>query len=452
MRTYVVGEVDQLERSSAPDLLPADPGAARDLACSAAFEATLYGLPAVLQYAQMVAQVGAAGDGGPRVAFNQFAHGEGLAGPDHSAFRVPNVDTVYSNVWFDLTRSPVQVVLPDFGDRYFTLNLLDMHSNASNISLRTHGRGPHRVLLAPAGWTGTVPDGCSLFRVATPLAWGLLRVQAAGEEEVRAVRALQDAVVVEPLVRGGEHPHLPPVTPEGVERDWEEFMTALHAVVDTCGAPVEETALVRRFRTVGVGGEAPFSASALTEAVRAGAAEGFDAAFELLRRSRSQLGRPVGGGWTRVADKGRHGDNFTARAVMNFVGLGANVVEENTSFNTFVDADLEPLDGTRGGFEIELATLPPVDHFWSLTLYEVETGQVHANEVDRYSVGSTTSGCGGPVVVRLQHDRPAADDDSGATWLPTPRGRFFLVLRAYGPRAALLDGTWTPPPVRPVGS
>lgn len=447
-RTYSLDRVDQYQCTSDQDMVPADDDLALALAQAIAFEATLYGVPAALQYAQLCEQA-LGGSDGPVLGLNTFRHADGIAGPEHAAFRVPNVDTLYSNAWFDLTESPVQLSLPDFGDRYFTLNLLDMHGNASNISIRTHGRGPHKILLALSSWDGEIPHGYSLFRVATAITWGLLRVQVTGGADAEFVRARQRDVTVDGLQTGLTTRLLPVVTPAAVEEGWEAFMTALHAVIAICGVPVEEQALVHRFRTIGVGLGDRFSPSSLSEPVREGVRRGYELAFTLMRGSRAQLGSPAGGGWTRVANKGRHGLNYTSRAVMNLVGLAANVVEENTSFNTFVDSEAMPLSGDRGDFELVFWSLPPVEYFWSLTLYEVDTGQVYGNDLDRYSVGSATSlhsEPDGAIVVRVQHARPREGN-----WLPSPRGPFFLVLRAYGPREGMLRGDWSPPALRFVG-
>jgi hypothetical protein len=441
--TYDLSSVDQYVETSADDLVPADDEAARTLATVIAFEATIYGLPAVLQYAQMSTQL--AGRGG---ALNTFLHGPSTADPVFAAFRVPNVDTLYSNVWFDLSSGPVIVRLPDFGDRYFTLNLFDAHSNASNISVRTHGRGPHRVLLALPDWDGHVPDGHLVHRVATPIMWGLLRIQVSSPDEIDPVRSLQQQVEVSPP--GAEHPrHWPSVSPEGVEADCFEFLQALDAVIRTCGTPVSEQALVRRFGTIGVGRPDGWDSSGLAGPLVDGIRAGFDQAMKVVRASRRQLGVEVGNGWTKVSDKGRHGQNYTARAVMNFVGLGANVDDENTSFNTYLDSDRVALDGGRSSYSLVLPTPPPVRHFWSVTVYDADTGRLCPNSARRHAVGSATgltSRGDGSIEIELRRDDPGDERN----WLPIPDGPFFLVMRAYGPQPALLSGAWTPSGVRRV--
>ncbi|MBF6349016.1 DUF1214 domain-containing protein [Nocardia flavorosea] len=166
----------------------------------------------------------------------------------------------------------------------------------------------------------------------------------------------------------------------------------------------------------------------------------------LLAQSRPLLGEPVGTGWTQVLDKGAHGDNFLARAVMNFVGLAANVVEENCSYNTYVDATGEPLTGAGDRtYRIDLADPPPAEAFWSITVYEAESGRLYDAPDARYSVGSGGPGSPeGPALITVSTAPPT----DSSTWLPCPPYPFFLVLRMYRPTAAATTGQWRPPPVR----
>lgn len=444
LRTYSFDEIVQHAPTTAADLVPDDDASARELGRALAFEATLFGMPAVLQYAQCCEQTTVSADGSWH-GVNTFHHERRTAGPDFDAFRVPNVDTLYSNAWLHLSGGAVRVHLPDFGERYYTLNLLDLHGNATNISTRTHGRGPGDHVLALPEWPGDEPGR---FAVASPLMWGLLRVQLLGSDDAAAVAELQDAVSVSPLdgASSGFGAGLPRVSATQVEVEWSSFATALDAALRVGGVAREEIGQVARLGSIGIGTAEPFDAAAAPPALDEGCRAGFEAAMALVRANQHQLGSPIASGWTRVENKGRHGHNVTARAVMNFVGLGANVVEENTSFNTRVDAEGRALDGSRAGYRLVLDPPPPVDSFWSLTLYSARTGRVVANELDRYAVGSTTpgvaaAGTGEPVHVAIQRSDPGP----GPVWLPAPEEEFFLVLRAYGPRREMLDHVWTPP-------
>ncbi len=444
LRTYSFGTVAQHAPTTAPDLVPDDDRSARELGRALAFEATLFGLPAVLQYAQCCEQTTVTEDGSWGQV-NVFRHERRTAGPDFDAFRVPNVDTLYSNAWLHLSGGAIRVHLPDFGERYYTLNLLDMHGNATNISTRTHGRGPRDHVLALPEWSG---DDTGRFTVASPLMWGLLRVQLLGSEDAAAVAKLQDAVTVSTVdgAPAGFGAGLPRVSATAVEVDWTAFATALDAALRVGGVAQEEIVHVARFRSIGIGTAEAFDPTAASPALHDGCLAGFEAAMTLVRSNQHQLGSPIPAGWTRVENKGRHGHNVTARAIMNFVGLGANVVEENTSFNTRVDAEGQALDGSRAGYRLELDPPPPVDSFWSLTLYSAETGRVVANELDRYAVGSTTPGVAPASTGEAVHIAiRTTDPGPGPVWLPAPEAEFFLVLRAYGPRREMLEHVWAPP-------
>ncbi|WP_280181998.1 DUF1254 domain-containing protein [Nocardia farcinica] len=441
---YDPASAEQLTASQRFDVVPSQARAREKLARALTMQAVVYGLPSVYQYASMCAQCAPA-ENGSNWKLGEFAHGRAIAGPGYQAFRVPNVDTLYSNAWLDLTDGPVCIELPDFGGRYYTLNFLDAYSNASNISARTHP-GLRRFLVATPGWNGPVPAGFTLFRVATPLMWILMRIQVFDADDLPEVHRLQDSVT---LHRPGDTRRpWPVVTQEQVEVSAEAFLTALDTSLRVNGVPIRDAAYVGQFRTLGVGSHrgGPVRSDA---AIRRGAEAGFRDAMELLAQSRPLLGRPIGTGWTQVLDKGAHGDNFLARAVMNFVGLGANVVEENCSYNTYVDAHGAALDGSAGAtYRIEMSVPPPAEAFWSITVYEADTGWLHDAPGARHSVGTATNIAhrrDDPWFITIGASAPANSD----VWLPCPPKRFFLVLRIYQPGVDALTGRWTPPPVLP---
>ncbi|GAA4789459.1 DUF1254 domain-containing protein [Actinomycetospora chlora] len=425
-------------RSGRDDLVPHD-AAGRAAWCGAlGLQAVVWGTPAVLQYAQMSEQVLAPGAPG-RLA--TFAHERTPAGPDFAGFRAPNVDTLYSNAWLDLRAGPAELHLPAFGDRYATVQVVDAHSNAGNISRRTVG-DDRRFWLVPARWRGEAPAGVTVVPVGTDIVWLLLRIQVLGDD-LAAVHRLQDAVTLTGA-RSLDDP-VPIVGADEVEEDWRAFYRGLDAVLRLNGVPADEWAHVRQFRALGLLGPEPWDEAALDEVTAGALQDSFARAQSLLRAGRPLLGTPTGTGWTRVRDKGAHGHNVLARAVMNHVGLGANVAEENTSFNTHVDADGVGLAGARAPYRLVLPTPPPARAFWSVTLYHVETGRLYADPQGRHSLGGAAADPGddsGPVEMVIAHE------DTGATsWLPCPQGAFYLILRIYSPGAAVVDGSWVPPGV-----
>lgn len=425
--------VESPRRDSVPAHDDTREGWFRDLA----HEATVFGLPLVWQHALLRRKAA-------ERPMTTFLHERDLAKPGFSAFRVPNVDTLYSSAWIDLTAGPVDVCLPDFGDRYFTVQLLDAASNTQNISRRTIGDARRVRLVAPGDDGSEAPggDGPVVLRVGSPVTWALMRIQV-GRDDIAEVRALQDAVSLVPL-RGPSTLTVDRMSGD-VEDDAAAFFATLDAALRLQGHRLEETALVARFRPLGILDD-DRGADHLDDAARRGIERGYREAMALLDASRPLLGTRTDSGWTRVADKGRHGHNHLNRAVMNFVGLAANVVDENTSFNTYVDHDGARLDGADGAvYTLDLDPPPATEAFWSVTLYEASTGYLWDAPDALHSVGSASGGrdsaAGGTITI--SHDRATS-----GTWLPAPSGEFFLVLRVYSPGPDVVSGDWVPAPVR----
>ncbi|WP_194860759.1 DUF1254 domain-containing protein [Dietzia sp. SYD-A1] len=447
-RSYDFADVSQYQESASPDLFPDDRHQAEKLVEHLAFDATVWGLTAVLQYAQFSDFVWKR-PAGDDERLNVFDHRRGLAGPDFAEFRVPNVDTLYSNGWISVEQGPVELEVPAVGDSYYTVNLFDAHGNASNISNRTHGGGPVTVVLCTSEQAAEARGtGKDVMVVATPVVWALLRVQVTATGGTGEADAMRKRFRIRTPHPQASLQRYTEVDSSLVESRWTEFATALTAVIGLCGVPAREEVMVARYRAIGIGAGPGEVSPSGCDWVPDVAQRGFDSAMDMIRASRSQLGEPLGSGWTRVRDKGRHGTNFLARAVMNNVGLGANVVEENTSFNTYVSSNGVPLDGSNGAYCLVMDTAPPVDYFWSVTLYLADSGRVYGNPWDRYSVGSasglTPDGSGR---VRIRIDPGAAERDPNPGVLPAPRSPFFLVLRTYGPTEELLEGRWSPGPV-----
>lgn len=428
----------------APALLPSNTEDRQALLRSAAFDATIYGLPAYLQYKEMYRQAVDEASGAFS-GFNTFIHERQLAGPGYAAFKVPNSDTLYSTAWLDLTRGPLEVTIPATSLKYFTLNLFDMYGNPSNLSTRTIGSDGGRFLLVPPRWRGDVPAGLTRVEVTTPHVWVLMRVFAQTPGELRQAHSFQDGVQI--LPRGDlasvERTLGDPPAPLDTAAD---FMRVLDYILHTNGHLAGEAALVNWFGSIEGLGSGCFDPGRLDPASLQAIEAGHEQAMTLVDNARSQLGQPTGTGWMSVV-KGNYGYNYLRRAINNLAGLGANVREENASFTTFVDASGAPLDASTGSYRLQLTQPPPVDAFWSVTLYDAMTFELYPNSLDRYLIGDRTSGLkvegDGSIEIKIQHDQP----ESG-NWLPAPSGPFFLVIRSYLPKPAAPSGEWLPPPVQ----
>ena len=444
-RFYDASRADQFLEPLAEDTVPEDPVARRIWAEHAAFDAAVFGWPAILTYDQMYAQ--AIDRESPDYAgFNVFAHGRDLAGPNYKPFKTPNADTLYSNAYLDLSEGPVLLTVPPTEGRYYTVNFLDLFGNATNISARTHGTGGGTYLIATTDWGGEVPEGATLFRVTQRYMWILMRIEVEKDSELPDVRALQDRFRIEARSEGAPERALPkPADPA----DPASALRVLDWVVEQAGVRTTEVAKVHGYRGLGVGGPRSVSEAMADPETASAVAAGFAKARDYMTRIKTQNGRQLGG-WREPFDIGRYGYNYSYRAGVHSLGLGANLRLENFAFTAFVDAAGEPLDGAEHEYVLRFGSAPPSDFFWSVTVYDLATQELFANPAGKYLVSSNTEG------LRVAEDGSItiafARDAAGPNAIPVPAGPFYLALRAQGPRREMLTGAWRPPPVEKTAS
>lgn len=448
--SYDLGTVDQWNPVDIPDIVPAGGADRQTLAHELATDATIWGYASALQYVQLYQQ--AVDKSSPSyTGFDAFLHQRNLADPSFSTFRTPNVDTLYSNAWLDLTQGPALIEIPAFGNRYYTLNFLDMYSNATNISLRTWGGTAGRFVIVPPGSPiarHKVYRGYQVFRVATPYMWILMRILVENfTTDVATVHALQDRVKIRPTAPIGQGTFVP-VTSTSVTTDPTNFFSVLDWTERTSGHPIQEDGLVYRYRTIGVGGLQPFDPSSLDSQTAAGMAAGFAEASTIISDVKGLLGTPVGStGWVRISP-GAYGFNYLRRATTNFVGTGGNVREEQVPFTTFVDGNGKQLNGATTNYTLHLDGPPPAG-FWSATLYILSTGELYANQINRYTISDRTPGVqynsDGSLDIPIQNSAPA----NTANWLPAPAAPFYVAFRLWQPSTQVLSGQWTPNPILP---
>lgn len=442
-RLYDASRADQFLEPLAEDTVPEDPEMRRVWAENSAYNAALFGRPAVLTYTQMHAQA-VDETSAIYVGFNRFSHGRDLAGPGYKPFKTPNADTLYSNAYLDLSGGPVLITVPPTSGRYYTLNFLDLFGNATNISARTHGTDGGTYLIATTDWGGEVPEGAELFRVTQQYMWILMRVEVENRDELPAVRALQDSFIISPrLTSASKRPFPQPAEMD----DPAAFLRVLDWIVEEAGVRIGKAALVHGFRGLGVGGPISVEQAMDDPVIAQAASQGFERANLFAETIKTQNGAMIGG-WREPFDIGRYGYNYNYRAGVHSLGLGANVRLENYAYTTFIDADGSMLDGSEGSYSLRLDSVPPSEFFWSVTVYDRTTQELYPNTADKYLVSSNTRGLvvseDGSVTITFSRDT------SGPNAIPIPAGPFYLALRAQGPSREMREGIWRPSPVRLV--
>lgn len=425
-----------------PALAWAGPGTARD--------AFIFTFPLYEMYRTRQMALGA-----PRpVPPNMFTHRRMLADDRAREVTTPNNDTLYSSAWLDLRGGALLLSLPDTRDRYYSAALMDMYTNNfACIGRRTTGTRAQQVVIAGPGWQGEAPGGLKVIRSPTPWAWALCRFLVDGPEDLPAVRALQDQCLLTPVVRGGGLSFAVPTEapPADKPTDPSAYVALVNRLLAENPPPARDNTALARFGDVGVRPGA--SGAGLSLLDRGIWYAGLLSARSVMKDVGAAVGRPVDG-WIRPPREiGNFGADYMLRAIVALIGLGALEQAEAVYMSANTDSAGAGLDGAnRYRLRLGPRDLPPVDAFWSLSMYELTSdGRAFftRNPIGRYAIGDRTAGLArgadGSLEILIQHEAP--DGALRANWLPAPAGPFRLTLRAYQPQAALLAGDYRPPGV-----
>lgn len=383
-----------------------------------------------------------------------------LAKPGFTDF-TPNNDTLYGLGWLDLGNGPVLMHVPAMGERYWTVQATDAALNCAPYVGRRCGSGPGLYAYCRRGWSGTLPPGAQRIDVPTSTVFIQLRsaVRTGVPGDIEAVAALHGRFRFEPLVAAPAAAaplHTPPRSPKNTAPHFHTlaFFALLNEAITRDNVVPGEEAVVAQFAPLGIGPGLRFDEARLGDAQRRGLQAGLEAAFARLTSYLAGGAEQIGG-WSFIFRLGQYGHDFLARSTTACFGYGANEPAEASYPFTVIDSRGRPLDGASR-YRIRFAEdqLPPVDAFWSITIYTRPDNQLVPNPIARYSVGSETPGlvhdADGSLTIGVQHAAPG-DDAARTNWLPAPSGAFWLVLRMYQPRPQVLTRQYAPPPVERVG-
>jgi hypothetical protein len=439
-----------------------------------AAEVFLYGYPLVYGMHECASFVSGLGGKFPMHApYNEFGHARSLAGPEF-AFVSPNNDTPYSIAVCDLREGPLVLHVPETADRYYVLQFVDAWTNNfAYVGRRATGTGEGEFLLAPSGYEGDVPPGMRLIQAPTAAFIIVGRIQADGVADLPTVHALQDAFTLTPLsTHQGDGV---PATVAGIpgpdprvsgELEWWERCRVLLKAFPPPAVDAPFLELCRQFGLLEA--ESPYvdidpeRAAVLVAGAKAGEAKieelmhqvhasptGWQSAMHMFDYNLDffETGTIDSPEW-KIGDRTKA---YVTRAIVARAGLYGNHGYEAEYGVIWVDENGDQLDGTNR-YQLHLETPPPVDGFWSLTMYDVPDFYLVANPIDRYSIGDRTPGLqrgdDGSVTIYMQKDSPGPDKE--ANWLPTPNGAFRPVMRQYQPRAEILDHTYQLPAITKV--
>jgi hypothetical protein len=405
---------------------------------------------------------------GPANTFNNVA--EYPSATDRVVVR-PNFDTLYSSAWLDLTKEPVIVSVPDTNGRYYLVPMLDMWTDVfASPGWRTTGTQAQHFLVAPVGWRPDLrerfveefrlPKDTQRIDAPTPHVWIIGRTKTDGPQDYDAVHEIQAGYKVTPLSEWGRTPRPVEVktdpavdmkTPPKLQVDampGDKFFPYAAELLKVSRPHLTDEPIVARMKKIGIEPGKGFDIDKVSPQVRAALEAAPSSAQKLMAWKVPTLAR-VANNWSMNTDTvGVYGNYYLKRAIIAQQGLGANLPQDAVYPLNLGDQAGRPLDGAnRYTLHFDKGTLPPVDAFWSVTLYDPEGYQV-ANPTNRFALSSWMPlryDPDGSLTLYVQNDSPGKDKE--ANWLPGPKGPFNLTMRLYAPKAEVLTGKWSPPPV-----
>ncbi|WP_235938005.1 DUF1254 domain-containing protein [Endobacterium cereale] len=431
----------------------------RSQATEIAKEAYVYGVPMVSDYATIYAFSVNTKSPEYKGPFNSVLNIARVFTPDDKGFVTPNSDTPYTFMGLDLRAEPMVITVPEIEkDRYFVFQLMDLYTfNFDYIGTRTTGNGGGKFLIAGPGWKGEAPDGITkVIRSETQFVNVVGRTQLFNADDLENVKKIQAGYKLQPLSVFEGKPALPlpetewirPIAP-AEQKTNPEFFDVMAFLLQFTPTHPSETAIRARFEQLGlkagekfdVAGLSPDMKAALTDGMKEGQKQIDDLRETLKGDSANLFG-------TREFLK----NDYVARAAGTQVGIGANSKEEALYPIYEKDDKGEALDGSKGKYALRFkgGDFPPVNAFWSLTMYDLPGQLLVDNPIDRYLVNSPMlpnlkKDRDGGLTIYIQHDNPGGDKETN--WLPAPAGPFMMAMRYYLPKPELLSGEWKSPQV-----
>jgi hypothetical protein len=448
------------------------PGLSESEAADIATEAYIYAYPLVtMEYTRRgLTNVAAAED--TKAPMGQVARMRQYPNASFNTVTAPNADTLYTQAWFNVSKEPWIVTVPDMADRYFLLPMLDAWTNVfASPGTRNGGGKPRTFAITGPGWHGSLPPEVMEYKSPTAMVWLLGRLYCSGTpEDYDAVHKLQDQITAVPLSSFGK-PYMPPLAQINLSVDMK---TAVRTQVNALGAPdyftlfasllkknpptADDAPILAKLAKIGIVPGQDFDATKLSRAVNTGLAKAPKLGQDSINAWRED-GVVAGdfifkNGWAYTTKAGSYGTNYRQRGFVTAVGVGANLAEDAVYPTSEGPEATQKYSGaTKYMMHFDKGQLPPARGFWSLTMYNAEYFFVD-NPLNRYTLSPRdhlATNPDGSTDLYIQADSPGADKESN--WLPAPKDRFTLMLRLYWPnttKPSILDGTWHIPPVKEV--
>ncbi|QDW41919.1 DUF1254 domain-containing protein [Bradyrhizobium sp. KBS0727] len=434
-------------------------------------EGFIYGLPLVMNYAVMQEYAVDRNSGQFKAPFNEIKNLHHVATPEDTAVITPNSDTPYSVLWLDLRAEPMVISVPMIEkDRYYAVQFIDGNTyNYGYIGTRATGTEAGDFLVVGPDWKGGTPSGIKkVFRSTTPFTLAVIRTQLFNPGDMPNVEKIQSGYKPQPLSAFLKQPAPPaapkidflPATTAGIKDNFFQYLdAALQFVPET----PKDKAIRAKLAKIGVGPGKTFAFKDLSLEHKAeilvAMKQGDDKVDKWLASGNKAIN-----GWSVgsfFGDEAFYNGDWLMRAGAAKGGIYGNDAVEAMYPYTRTDATGEPLDGSKHKYTITFAPgqLPPVNAFWSVTMYDGKSQLLVKNPINRYLINSPMlpamkKDADGSLTLYIQKDSPGADKE--ANWLPAPADKIYLVMRLYWPKPtppSILppgNGTWQPPGIKRV--
>ena len=403
----------------------------------------------------------------------QFAKLRSYPAVDNHFVTAPNADTLYTLIWLDVSTEPWVVSVPDMQGRYFLLPMLDGWTTVfADPGKRTTGTHAETFAVTGPGWSGTLPAGVTEYKSATGIVWLLGRIYCTGTPaDYAAVHALQDKMTAVPLSAYGK-PYTPPpgtidptvdaktATREQVNAmDAASYFKLFAQLLKTNPPTPDDAPMVAKLAKIGIVPGQDFDASKLDPAVARGLRgvpkPAQDKIMAWMKEGIQAGDLKFTDGWLFTTKTGIYGTDYRQRALVTAIGLGANRPQDAVYPTSEGPGILKKYNGAnKYVMHFNKGEMPPVDGFWSLTMYDASYFFV-PNAINRYTLSQRNQlkpNRDGSVDLYIQNESPGKGKEGN--WLPAPKGTFILMIRLYWPKEkppSLLDGSWKIPQVKEAG-
>ncbi|NEP09241.1 MAG: DUF1254 domain-containing protein [Symploca sp. SIO1A3] len=396
---------------------------------------------------------------------NQFHHAQSFPDEVCNAVIRPNVDTLYSTAWIDVSDEPVVFHVPEMPDRYYLMPILDMWTDVvASPGNRTTGTAEADFAMVGPNWDGTLPSNLEPIYLTTDVAWIGGRIQTNGSEDYDYIHTLQEQYTLTPLQQwlDGEQPDVvhpqpcqpvditPPVKVAGMKTD--EYFELFSDLLQQYQPHKIDWGIIQQLKQIDIEIGKDFVFSDLDPSIQEILEQGAIQAQALMEDR--NFGESLNG-WDIARDfMGTYATSYLHRAYVAKQGIGANLPEDAIYPSAGIN---EPFNGAKHNYmmHFDAGKLPPVNGFWSLTLYDKDgylvnkDGYLVNNEQAPSSIDDQDNlmcNLDGSLDLYIQPNKSV--DINESNWLRAPEDEFGLLLRLYWPQSEILTGDWNPPAVK----